>query len=177
MELRGGSGARKRLTEIQSQLLTTRHTAGLAQQTLSEWLGVASRTLRDWEKGYDSPSLKHLISWAYALSFRLAIVDPLISSEFSPVILENGESFELHEMRRLTRPLCFRRKERRLSQGDLALLLGVSRSSIQRWEDSEKFPQPVALIAWAGRLEYSVELNQATNVVDAPRLRPDEEAP
>jgi transcriptional regulator with XRE-family HTH domain len=177
MELRGGAGARKRLTEIQSQLLAARHAAGLAQQTLSEWLGVASRTLRDWEKGYDSPSLKHLIGWAYALGFRLAIVDPPTRPELSPVELQNGESFELHEMRRLTRPLWTRRRERKLSQSDLALLLGVSRSSIQRWEDSEKFPQPVALIAWAGRLEYSVELNQDTNVDDTPPPRPGGNAP
>lgn len=177
MELRGGAGARRRLNEIQSQLLAARHHTGLAQQTLSERLGVASRTLRDWEKGYDSPSLKHLISWAYLLGFRLVIVDPVIGLECAPVVLKRGETLELHEMRRLTEPLKIRRKERKLSQGDLALLLGVSRASIQRWEDSEKFPQPIALIAWAGRLEYSVELNQATNVADEPRLRPDEEAP
>lgn len=177
MELRGGAGARRRLTEIQSQLLAARHSAGLAQQTLSEFLGVASRTLRDWEKGYDSPSLKHLIGWAYALEFRIAIVDPPAIPELAPVALQDGESLELHEMRRLTRPLWRRRRERKLSQGDLALLLGVSRSSIQRWEDSEKFPQPVALIAWAGRLEYSVELNQDTNVDATPPLRPGENPP
>ncbi|WP_194910350.1 helix-turn-helix domain-containing protein [Catenulispora rubra] len=175
MQLRRATGSRRRLTEIQSELLVARRTAGLAQLTLSDWLGVASRTLRDWEKGYDSPSLRHLIGWAYALEFRLAAVDQLKTPELLPVMLEDGESLELHEMRRLTQLLRTKRRERKISQGDLALLLGVSRSSIQRWEDSEKFPQPIALIAWAGRLEYSVELNQATNVVDAPQLRPNGE--
>lgn len=162
MELRGNARARRRLGEIQSQLWSARQAAKLQQQVLSDLLGVASRTLRNWEKGYDSPSLRHLITWAHALGFRLAIVDPPESPELSPVTLENGETFELHEMRRLAEPLWIKRRELRLTQDDLALLVGVSRSSIRAWEEAEKFPQPVALIAWASRLEYSVELNQAT---------------
>lgn len=177
MELRGGAGARRRLGEIQAQLLSARQTAKLPQQTLSERLAVASRTLRDWEKGYDTPSLRHLIVWAYALEFRLVIVDPPRSSERPHFEQKVEESFELREMRRLAHPLWCRRKALKLSQTDLALLLGVSRASVQRWEDVEKFPRPIALIAWAGRLDCSVELNQATNVVENPLSLPGDEMP
>ena len=169
MELRGSAGARRRLGEMQSQLLSARHAASLPQQTLSDALGVAARTLRDWEKGYDTPSLKHLITWADALGFRLVVVDPLEGSDQEVVEAEDGEPFERHEMRRLTRPLWTRRRARRLSQGDLALLLGVSRASVQRWEDADKFPRPIALIAWAGRLECSIELDRVTAENDQPR--------
>lgn len=177
MELRGGAGARRRLGEIQAQLLSARQTARLPQQTLSERLGVASRTLRDWEKGYDTPSLRHLIFWAYALGFRLVIVDQPRSAGPPPFEQEVEDSFELREMRRLAHPLRCRRKASKLSQADLALLLGVSRASIQRWEDVEKFPRPIALIAWAGRLDCSVELNQATILLENPFSPPGDEMP
>lgn len=177
MELRGGAGTRRRLGEIQAQLLSARQTAKLPQRTLSERLGVASRTLRDWEKGYDTPSLRHLILWAHALEFRLVIVDPLSSAQPPSFEQKFEESLELRELRRLAYPLWRRRKARKLSQADLALLLGVSRASVQRWEDAEKFPRPIALIAWAGRLDYSVALDQATNVVEDPLSQSDDEIP
>ncbi|MEY9931144.1 transcriptional regulator with XRE-family HTH domain [Catenulispora sp. GP43] len=159
MEPRGSTGARRRLNEIQSQLLSARHDAGLTQLTLSALVGVASRSLRDWEKGRDTPSLRHLINWANALEFRLAIVDPLTNTPHSPVASQDDDPFEIHELRRLTMPLESIRRQRELSQGDLALLLGVSRSSVQRWEDAEKFPRPATLIAWAGRLKCAVRLD------------------
>lgn len=173
MDLRGSARALRRLSEIQAQLLSARHAAKMSQQSLSDQLHVASRTLRDWEKGYDTPSMKHLITWAHLLGFRLVIVDPLESSEPAPVELESDESFLHHEMRRLVEPLWRNRKARNLSQRDLALLLGVSRASVQRWEDSEKFPRPIALIAWAGRLDCSVALNQGTNSVGTPPQQPE----
>lgn len=176
MEVRGGAGARRRLNEIQAQLLSARHATGLTQQALSERLGVATRTLRNWEKSYDTPSLKHLISWARALGFRLVIGDSHNGAEPTPAVLAEGETFEVHELRRLTEPLGARRRAGNLSQVDLALLLGVSRSSMQRWEEAEKFPQPVALIAWANRLECIVELNQATNSGANPRPPAGDEA-
>ena len=160
MEPRGSAGARRRLSEIHSQLLSARHAARLTQEMISDLLGVTSRTLRDWERDRDTPSLKHLISWAYALGFRLMVVDPSRPSRLSPVALKDDESLELHELRRLATPLAANRRARELSPGDLALLLGVSRSSVRRWEDGEKFPRPVALIAWASRLKCSVRLER-----------------
>ena len=168
MEPRGSARARRRLSEIQSQLLSARRTSRLTQEVLSDRLGVASRSLRDWEKSYDTPSLKHLIAWADALGFRLVIVDPLRDSELPPVALEEDEPFEVHEMRRLAHPLESSRRTRGLSQGDLALLLGVSRSSVQRWEDAEKFPRPSTLIAWANRLNCSVKLDPVNTDADKP---------
>jgi len=163
------------LSEIQSQLLSARLALLIQQQTLSDWLGVASRTLRDWEKGYDTPSLKHLIGWARHLGLRLIIMDPLGSPDASPAVPEDCEPFELIEMRRLALPLERSRRARELSQGDLALLLGVSRSTVQRWEDVEKFPRPIALIAWASRLKCSVRLERiAPSYSDS--ARPDEDS-
>lgn len=168
MEPRGSAGARRRLNEIQSQLLSARHDAGLTQLTLSALVGVASRSLRDWEKGRDTPSLRHLINWAHALKFRLAIVDPSRNRRYSPAASDDDAPFEIHELRRLAMPLESIRRERDLSQGDLALLLGVSRSSVQRWEDAEKFPRPTTLIAWAGRLKCAVRLDPVTSDDDDP---------
>jgi len=162
MEPRGSAGARRRLHEIQSQLLSARRAAMVTQLALSDVVGVASRSLRDWEKGHDTPSLRHLINWADALGFRLVIVDALMSLKNSPLALHEDEPFEIHELRRLAQPLEYTRRARELSQGDLALLLGVSRSSIQRWEDAEKFPRPTTLIAWAGRLKCTVKLAPVT---------------
>lgn len=173
MDLRGSAAAGRRLNEIQSQLLSARHAVKLPQQTLSDLLGVAARSLRDWEKGYDTPSMKHLITWADLLGFRLVVVDPLRSSEPAPVELESDKSILQHEMQRLVEPLRSKRKAQKLSQSDLAFLLRVSRASVQRWEDAEKFPRPIALIAWADRLGCSLELNQATNVAGEPRPEPE----
>ncbi|WP_370378793.1 helix-turn-helix transcriptional regulator [Catenulispora sp. GAS73] len=68
----------------------------------------------------------------------------------------------LHETRRLAVPLWKRRKQRGFSQTDFARLLGVSRSSVQRWEE-DGCCQPLAMIAWARCLDFSIGLRHVGN--------------
>jgi transcriptional regulator with XRE-family HTH domain len=159
MGLRVTAAAQRRLSEIQSRLLLARRTAELSQEKVSTRAKVSSRALQDWEKGFDSPNLDHLISWAYELGFRLALEDPSgTDTQLPPLGPEADESWETSEMRRLVLPLRSRRLGWKLSQADLGLLIGVSRSSLQRWEDVQMFPRSLALIVWASRLEFTVDL-------------------
>ena len=167
MELRGAAAARQQLFNMQEQLYEFRRTLGVRQMDAAHLLGVADRTFRDWEKCYDSPGQPHLINWAYALGHRLALTDRDYNPELSmSVTLKNGESFALHETRRLMVPLWRRRKNRRLSQTDLAVLLGSSRASVQRWE-VDGCCQPVVMVAWARRLDFSIGLR---HVAEEPGL-------
>ncbi|MFD0631663.1 helix-turn-helix transcriptional regulator [Catenulispora yoronensis] len=159
MALRINVAAQRRLREIQSQLLLARRAAELSQVALSSLAGVSNRALQDWERGSDAPNLDHLISWARELGFRLVITEsPGASPPLPPVEPGDGETWEACEMRRLAMPLRAQRMIRKLTQTDLGLLLGVSRSSLQRWEDVQMFPRSIALIVWADRLGCRVEL-------------------
>jgi transcriptional regulator with XRE-family HTH domain len=159
MGLRVNAAVQRRSNAIQLQLLAAREAAGVSREELSKTLRVSNRTLRDWERRYESPSFTNLLNWARELGFRLAIVDRLGSSELSPITgQDDGAPWEVQEMRRLTPPLKSRRLARRISQTDLGLIVGVSRSSLQRWEDGEQLPRLIALIVWADRLDLAVEL-------------------
>lgn len=147
---------------MQSQLLAARQAAGLSREALGRVLSVSSRTLQDWEKCYDSPSLTHLFRWARELGFRIGIVDRLAEPESPPATPDDDAPWELQEMRRLAPPLKSRRMARKISQTDLGLIVGVSRSALQRWEDNEQLPRVIALIVWADRLDFVVELHPLT---------------
>lgn len=159
MGLRLNAAVQRRSNAIQSQLLTAREASGLTREALSERLNVSSRTLRDWERRYESPSFTNLLHWARELRFRLAIVDRLGGSEPSAPVRDDEAPWEVQEMRRLAPQLKARRLDRRISQTDLGLIVGVSRSSLQRWEDGEQLPRLIALIVWADRLDLVVELH------------------
>jgi transcriptional regulator with XRE-family HTH domain len=159
MVLRITASAQRRLREIQTQLLLARRAAELSQTALSSLAGVSTRALQAWEKGFDAPNLDHLLAWARELGFRIVITESSAESTSpSPVELQVGDTWEAREMRRLALPLRARRRGRKLSQADLGLLIGVSRSSLQRWEDGYMFPRSIALIVWADRLGCGVEL-------------------
>jgi transcriptional regulator with XRE-family HTH domain len=159
MGLRVNAAVQRRSNAIQSQLLMAREAAGLPREVLSELLHVSSRTLRDWERRYESPSFTNLLHWARELGFGLAIVDRLGDPEPLPAAPEDDAPWEVQEMRRLAPQLKSRRLARKISQTDLGLIVGVSRSSLQRWEDGEQLPRLIALILWADRLDLAVELH------------------
>ena len=159
MVLRAGAAESQQLKYMQLGLADTRVKTRVKQQDLARYLGVVDRSLRDWEKAYDSPSTPHLIGWAGALGYRFILVEADVDPEaLPPVCLCDGETWVLHEIRRLIAVLRTNRQARRWSQTDLALLLRVSRASVQRWEDREKWPRPLPLLVWAGRLDYRLTL-------------------
>jgi transcriptional regulator with XRE-family HTH domain len=47
-----------------------------------------------------------------------------------------------------------------LTQEELALILGVSRDTISRWELALVPPRPIALIVWAQQLGRSIDLRK-----------------
>lgn len=159
MALRVNAAVQRRSNAIQGQLLAAREAAGISRETLCGRLKVSSRTLRDWERNYDSPSFTNLVNWARELGFRLGVTDRAGDSEPLPAAPEDDAPWEVQEMRRLAPRLKSRRLARKISQTDLGLIVGVSRSSLQRWEDGEQLPRLIALIVWADRLDLIVELH------------------
>lgn len=159
MTLHADAALRQQLNDLSTLLRSTRIDAGLRRRSLAAELQVSTTALADWETCADDPTMSHLIRWASALGFRLAIVDPVGSPELSPARLDEGESWEEHEMRRLATALWARRRSRRMSQESLAVQIGVGRISMQRWESTQVFPRPIAFLAWARALECSVVLH------------------
>lgn len=158
MVLRVGPAVRRRLGAIQQQLEAARKAAGTEQHVLAVSVGVSDRTLRGWERCYDIPSMPNLIRWARLLGFRLALMDRRGAVMLPPVSLPSGESLVEHELRRFAGALKARREDREISQTDLSLIVGVSRSSLQRWEDGLQDPIVLSLMAWADRLGCTVDL-------------------
>ena len=163
MGLRVSAAAQRRLSAIQAQLLGARVAAKVSQEALGEVLSVTSRSLRDWERGYDSPSLSHAFDWAQRLGFRLALADRLDEAPAPAPVeakleVERHPMWQMQEYRLLAPRLKARRRARKISQTDLGLIVGVTRSTLQRWEDAEQLPRLIGLIVWSDRLDYTVEL-------------------
>jgi len=60
---------RRRLSQI---LCTTRSMSGISQEALAFELGVARKTIQNWEKGTTSPTFDQIIGW-----FRVVNISPL----------------------------------------------------------------------------------------------------
>lgn len=160
--LRVNATMQRRLDSIQTKLFLARQSKGVTREALAATLGIASRTLRNWEQCYDSPSLAHALNWAHSLGYRLTLSDRLGEAKPAPIIAGGGAPWELREMRRLAPALKSRREARNISQTDLALIVGVTRSTLRRWEDGEQLARLIALIAWSDRLDFALELEPRT---------------
>lgn len=161
MSVRVNATTRGRARSLQAELLAARETAGIAREALASRLEVSPRTLRDWERRYDSPGLENMFSWARELGFRLVLEDRLGQVAFLPAAMAQGDDWRLQEMRRMIPLLKSRRRDRKVSQTDLSLILGVSKSSLQRWEDGDQLPRLIALVVWTDRLDYRLALSSA----------------
>jgi transcriptional regulator with XRE-family HTH domain len=142
------------------RLRAARESAGMTQRQLAEQLRLHTLSVADWEARRDDPTMAHFILWAYALGLRLAIIDPQGSPALYPIRLDDGETLEQHEMRRLAAALWTRRSAWKMSQAALAAEVGVGRISMQRWENVEVFPRPLFFLAWAASVECGVDLQQ-----------------
>lgn len=162
MALRVDVAVRHHLGALLSELRSARKDADLPLRALAARLSVTVTSVADWEAGRDDPTMSHFIGWARELGFRLAIVDPQDSPGLTSGQLDEGESWEMHEMRRLAAALWTRRRSRQMSQAALAAEIGVGRISMQRWESAQVFPRPIAFLVWASALECSVALRRST---------------
>ena len=170
---RGKAALCQQLNCMQLDLQAARLKIRIDQGDLARYLGVSDRTLRSWEKAHDSPKMMNLISWGGALGYRFVLAQAGRGpDEPGPVCLGDGESWETCEMRRLATTLRLARHGRPWSQGDLAVLLRVSRRTVQRWEDVEKWPRSISLLGWAARLDYRLLLIRT----GSPRLVSDSRA-
>ena len=158
--LRVDASVRQYLDELLNQLRSARREAELPQRLLAPQVQVATTSLADWEARRDDPTMAHLIRWADALGFRLVIVDPRGSPNLSAGRSGEGESWEQCEMRRLAAALRIRRRSWDMSQETLADLVGVSRISMQRWENVQVFPRPIAFLVWVKALGCTVALHK-----------------
>jgi len=161
MTLRVDHAAKQAFERIVGALRSARVDAGLSQAALSSGLPVRGRAISDWESGITDPTLEHLLQWSRDLGCRLVIVAPGGDPRQGFSCPRIGETWELFERRRLAAPLRNRRVALNLIQRKLGGLVGVSRDSIQRWELARVPPRPIALVVWAQKLGYSVDLRSA----------------
>ena len=172
MALRVDGLAEWMLSGILHALREERLARGCTQDVLAGALSVRGPAICAWETETNAPSLDHLILWAAAIDRRLVIVDRRVELR-SDVRQLPGESWVRSERRRLADPLGKRRNDRGVTHLTLATCIGVSRSSVQRWESAEVPPRPIALIVWAQALGCSLGLRVVEGLGEA--LRPQDD--
>jgi transcriptional regulator with XRE-family HTH domain len=154
--LRVDGAAERVFAGIVAALRSARLEARLSQEALAEGLPVRGRAVSEWELETMKPKLGHLFHWTFGLGLRLVIVGRDGGVREVPVARRPGESWERFELRRLALPLRHRRQALGLGLDDVGQLVGVSRSSVQRWELARVPPRPMALVVWAHKLGFSV---------------------
>lgn len=165
MGLNVDAAAEQALARIIDTLRNARVDAGISQNALATGLPVRGRAVSEWETGAIEPTLGHLIQWSRQLGRRLVIVGRDGEPRTGMLRQRPGESWEYVERRKLAIPLRNRRLALSIGQGELGLIVGVSRDSIQRWELVRVPPRPIAHVVWAQKLGYALELRSAEDAV------------
>jgi transcriptional regulator with XRE-family HTH domain len=155
--------AERAFSRIIDSLRTARVDAGISQNALAIGLPVRGRAISEWETGAIEPTLGHLIQWSRVLGRRLVLVGRDGEPRTGLLRQRPGESWEYLERRKLAIPLRNRRLALGIGQGELGLVVGVSRDSIQRWELVRVPPRPIAHVVWAHRLGYALEVQSAAD--------------
>ncbi|MEY9854893.1 transcriptional regulator with XRE-family HTH domain [Catenulispora sp. GAS73] len=119
---------------------------------LSARLGVTVSTLSDWEAGRDAPTLLHLIRWALMFDLRLVIC----GEDGDYPLPELGD--EAYEARRLLHALGDIRRGLSVTQLRLSERLGVTETTIHRWEHALRHPRMLSLMRWAHELGCVIQL-------------------
>lgn len=152
--------AERALDAIVACLRSAREASGQTRAALAVGLPVLGSTIYDWELGATTPVMRNLILWSGALGYRLVVVGPDGELRRRAVRQRPGEEWERYERRRLATPLRNHRLALGLDQDALGRLVGVSRDSIQRWEQTTVPPRPIAHIVWAQKLGYGIALQR-----------------
>jgi DNA-binding XRE family transcriptional regulator len=128
-----------------------------SQEALAARIGVSDRILRHWEKLAGEPSLAHCITWAFHVRRRLVLRDRLGEVTYVPSGPDSLD-WQRQEFRRWAALLKARRRSRGISQTDTGLIVGVSRTTLQRWEDGLTTPTMIRMLVWADRLDFTLDL-------------------
>lgn len=162
MTLNVDAAAEATYARIIRGLRTARINAGLSQDELAKGLPFRGRAVSEWETGAVEPKLNNLILVADKLQHCMVLVGPHGRLENVLTRRRPGEERVVFLRRQLATPLRNRRLVRRMSQGELSLVVGVSRDSVQRWELAHVPPRPMAHTVWAQQLGYTLALAPRT---------------
>jgi transcriptional regulator with XRE-family HTH domain len=146
--------ARCNLDALISAIWAKSREYGLRMATLAERLGVHPTTVSGWVE--DVPTVQHLICWAAAVGLRLEIeggpaVDVPADDAYP------GPALVATELSRLAGVLRLKREAGGRTQSAVAASLGVSETTVLRWERLWRVPYLAVFVAWSGDLGCSVE--------------------
>jgi len=146
---------------LQKGLKLRRLEYGLALPELASLVEVSQRTVLDWERAYEQPAMLTAMRWAAVLDMRFIIRSARSDHDFTP-LSQPGQQLPAPEQDwlRLCAPLKQLRVDRGLSQTELGLVTGVSRSSIQRCEDGTQYPRLLLLTAMANQFGCVLDLRE-----------------
>jgi len=158
--LRVDAAAERALDDLIAELHAARSARKRSQEAVAARLPVRGRAISEWETRAVTPKLRYLILWSDALNCSLAIVGPDGYERKGSARQRPGEAWEAFERRRLASPMRERRRTANLSQDAAGELVGVSGSSVQRWELAIAIPRPIALIVWARTFGFNLVLRE-----------------
>lgn len=159
---------RRHLDTLKQQLRATRKDKGLTGRDLSDRLGIALPTIRNWETGSQLPLMRNCFLWAAALGLEFFVEDTRDARQQFRTPPQQDESLEKREMRRLGHALKLARVDLRMTQSEVAEKVGVNALTLGTWERAYTYPYIAALLVWAGAVGCSIKLRQANQSVPAP---------
>ncbi len=136
---------------------------GISQVDLAKTLDISINTMFRWEARRKVPTLPNFVVWYSSLGFRLAVFEKLGGEAERPEVAEVEDDPVARELARIFATLRAARRERKVTQGRLASVLGLALSSVRRWEDGSGLPRPLMLIKWATALNCSLKLVPAAS--------------
>lgn len=134
--------------EFYERLKNLRKQANLTQADFANKLGVHFQTISKWERGTTLPDISMLGIIADNLSVSL---EELLSVKTDKMVF-NGN----FDQKELAQVIAFYRKEKGLSQTELAQKLNVSADAVSKWERSVISPDMVSLVNMSKEFDVSL---------------------
>lgn len=134
------------MNNLSNQLINLRKKLGLTQKQLADKVGIDQTMISDYEMGKFIPSQRTINKFAK----QGIIID--LDGQVAQI-----RDYEVEEVSEVSKQLINLRRSLKISQSELAELVGVHKNTISRIERKEVFPDPATLQKF---VDNKIDLNQ-----------------
>lgn len=129
--------------KFNEKLKTLRETRGLKYADVGRAIYIAPRAVREWEQGRNLPAVPLLMALS---KFYGVSMDELLSEELTELEVPTVDAQSVISDLSFGEKIYMMRKQLMINQAKMCELMGISVTTLEKWEDGTHLPSVLGLM-------------------------------